>query len=144
MSTRKRERGGRVFDECWITVFGFPSSCTSYLLKYFQKFGEIVHYIAGQGNWLHIQYAQPISAQQALTRNGTILDEKLMIGVLPSSQVDPYELQAPPGGNDDIGVGAGAPTARVINDNPSSSSVFALPVRSRSFLSKVFEYLFGW
>ncbi|KNC49526.1 NUP35 protein [Thecamonas trahens ATCC 50062] len=131
------------FDNRWITVFGFPTSSTSFLLKHFQRYGEILNYLPGQGNWIHIEYAQPIHAQQALARNGTIFNEKLMIGVMLSEDVDPYELQAPVWGNDAIGIGAGAPQARIIADGPASS-VFKRPTASRSFIAKIFEYLFGW
>lgn len=42
----------------WVTVFGFPPSQASYVLKLFQEIGEVVRHKTplGQCNWMHIQY----------------------------------------------------------------------------------------
>ncbi|VIO87654.1 conserved hypothetical protein,hypothetical protein [Brugia malayi] len=42
-----------------------------------------------EGNWMFIRYASPIHAQQALSRNGQIMDGRLRLGVVP---VDNQEL----------------------------------------------------
>jgi nuclear pore complex protein Nup53 len=70
-------------DETWITVFGFPPSATSYILQEFANYGQIVNHVPStQGNWLHIQYQSKLQAQKALSKNGKILANSLMIGVM--------------------------------------------------------------
>ena len=36
-----------------------------------------------QGNWLHIQYQTKMQAQKALSKNGKVLANSLMVGVMP-------------------------------------------------------------
>ena len=36
-----------------------------------------------QGNWLHIQYQSKLQAQKALSKNGKVLANSLMVGVMP-------------------------------------------------------------
>jgi hypothetical protein len=70
-------------DETWITVFGFPPSATSYILQEFANYGQIINHVPStQGNWLHIQYQSKLQAQKALSKNGKILANSLMIGVM--------------------------------------------------------------
>jgi hypothetical protein len=59
-----RSPGGEESDEesgTWVTVFGFPPSQASYVLKLFQELGEVVRHKTpvGQCNWMHIQYVIP-------------------------------------------------------------------------------------
>jgi nuclear pore complex protein Nup53 len=70
-------------DETWITVFGFPTSATSYVLQEFSNYGQILrHFPSNQGNWLHIQYQTKLQAQKALSKNGKVLANSLMVGVM--------------------------------------------------------------
>lgn len=70
-------------DETWITVFGFPTSATSYVLQEFSNYGQIIrHFPSNQGNWLHIQYQTKLQAQKALSKNGKVLANSLMVGVM--------------------------------------------------------------
>jgi len=68
----------------WVTVFGFPPSQASHVLKLFQEIGDIVrHNIpVGQCNWMHIQFQTSIQARQALSRNGKNFGGNLMVGVI--------------------------------------------------------------
>ncbi|CAI4222167.1 unnamed protein product [Auanema sp. JU1783] len=75
--------------DTWVTVFGFPSDQTTNVLKYFSRHGEVVsHQIPKKGNWLHIKYSCPIHARQALSRNASVLDGTLRIGVVPCTEKD--------------------------------------------------------
>lgn len=87
-----------------MTVFGFPPSQASYVLKLFQEIGEVVRHKTplGQCNWMHIQYSQSryastegslliqrlcrfqtrTQARQALARNGKTFGGNLMVGVM--------------------------------------------------------------
>ena len=56
---------------------------TSFVLRQFQKYGEIIKHKVGEGNWITVQYASKLQAQKALTKNGKIIADGLMIGVVP-------------------------------------------------------------
>ncbi|CAG9537523.1 unnamed protein product [Cercopithifilaria johnstoni] len=74
----------------WITVFGFSREDATNVLKLFARHGTVVaHRFPKEGNWMFLRYASPIHAQQALSRNGQIVDGRLRLGVVP---VDNEEL----------------------------------------------------
>ncbi|EJW83588.1 hypothetical protein WUBG_05501 [Wuchereria bancrofti] len=74
----------------WVTVFGFSREDATNVLKLFTRHGTVVaHRFPREGNWMFIRYASPIHAQQALSRNGQIMDGRLRLGVVP---VDNEEL----------------------------------------------------
>jgi hypothetical protein len=81
--------GSELSEANWVTVFGFPPSQASYILKYFQNYGEIVrhHMNPGQCNWIHLQYQTKLQAQMALSKNGKIVGGNLMVGVVPCTQI---------------------------------------------------------
>ncbi|KAI1725103.1 nup53/35/40-type RNA recognition motif domain-containing protein [Ditylenchus destructor] len=67
----------------WVTVFGFPSEQLLAILELFGKHGNIVtHKTPKSGNWVHIRYSSIVHANQALARNGMVI-EGIMIGVIP-------------------------------------------------------------
>jgi len=74
-----------ISDDRWVTVFGFSTTSLSLILRQFQKYGDIVRYQLGEGNWVYIQYQNKFQAQKAFTKNGKIIEDGLMIGVVPCS-----------------------------------------------------------
>jgi len=71
-------------DDTWITLFGFPQSATSYVLQEFSIYGQIIRHVPNnQGNWMHIQFQNKLQAQKALSKNGKVLANSLMVGVMP-------------------------------------------------------------
>uniref|UniRef100_A0A8R1HM25 Nucleoporin NUP35 n=1 Tax=Caenorhabditis japonica TaxID=281687 RepID=A0A8R1HM25_CAEJA len=75
--------------ETWVTVFGFTSNQISILLNLFSRHGEVVsHQAPSKGNFMHIRYSCVTHAQQALSRNGTLLDQDTFIGVVPCTNKD--------------------------------------------------------
>uniref|UniRef100_A0A915BIC2 Nucleoporin NUP35 n=1 Tax=Parascaris univalens TaxID=6257 RepID=A0A915BIC2_PARUN len=74
----------------WVIVFGFSPEDASRVLQLFSRHGTVVaHRFAERGNWVYIRYSSIIHAQQALSRNGRIIDGCLRLGVIP---IDPDEL----------------------------------------------------
>ncbi|KAL3315457.1 Nucleoporin nup35 [Cichlidogyrus casuarinus] len=70
--------------EKWVTVFGFPLSKSAFVLQEFSKFGIIDrHVTTNNGNWIHLKYRTHIQTQTALSKNGRILGDNIMIGVRP-------------------------------------------------------------
>jgi hypothetical protein len=59
----------------WVTVFGFPPSQASYVLKLFQEIGEVVRHKTplGQCNWMHIQYVVHSLARERLSHQRCLL-----------------------------------------------------------------------
>jgi len=84
-----QEGGEPNHDPAWITVFGFTSSATAFILKQFRQYGVILQHVINQegGNWIHIQYKTKIQARKALSKNGKIYEGKIMIGVVPCISV---------------------------------------------------------
>uniref|UniRef100_A0A1I7THV4 Nucleoporin NUP35 n=1 Tax=Caenorhabditis tropicalis TaxID=1561998 RepID=A0A1I7THV4_9PELO len=75
--------------DTWVTVFGFTPSQVSILLNLFSRHGEVVsHQAPPKGNFMHIRYSCITHAQQALSRNGTLLDQETFIGVVPCTNRD--------------------------------------------------------
>jgi len=69
-------------DEFWVTVFGFPPAAASYILQQFSQFGNILkHVIAPNGNWMHLQYQSKLQAHKALSKNGRVFGNNIMVGV---------------------------------------------------------------
>ena len=65
-----------------MTVFGFPPSAATYILKQFSLCGTVLqHHVPVNGNWMHIRFQTRTQAQSALSRSGKILGGTLMIGV---------------------------------------------------------------
>ncbi|KAJ1361428.1 hypothetical protein KIN20_020674 [Parelaphostrongylus tenuis] len=75
--------------DTWVTVYGFPPEQAGSVLKHFSRHGEIVsHQIPKRGNWMHIRYSCPVHARQALSRNATLIDSAMRIGVVPCTEKD--------------------------------------------------------
>ncbi|RCN48072.1 MPPN domain protein [Ancylostoma caninum] len=73
--------------DTWVTVYGFPPEQASNVLKHFSRHGEIVtHQVPSRGNWMHIRYSCPVHARQALSRNASLIDSSLRIGVIPCTE----------------------------------------------------------
>ncbi|KAI4884466.1 hypothetical protein NFI96_020284, partial [Prochilodus magdalenae] len=69
-------------DETWVTVFGFPPASASYILLQFAQYGNILkHIMSNAGNWMHIQYQSKLQARKALSKDGKIFGDAIMIGV---------------------------------------------------------------
>lgn len=66
----------------WITVFGFPPSKASFIINQFSQYGKILDHKMGEGNWMHIAYETKFEAEKALSKNGKMFDQVLMIGVV--------------------------------------------------------------
>lgn len=71
-------------DETWVTVFGFTSAAASYILDQFSQYGNILqHVISPEGNWMHIHYQSKLQAKKALSKNGKVFGDSIMLGVTP-------------------------------------------------------------
>ncbi|KAM9485859.1 nucleoporin NUP35-like isoform 1-T1 [Salvelinus alpinus] len=152
-------------DDTWITVFGFPPASASYILLQFAQYGNITkHVMSNTGNWMHFQYQSKLQARKALSKDGKIFGEAIMIGVKPC--IDKNVMESSDRGSTSSGsvftppVRNGTPSHHVSTPRSSmrplsvaykaSSSDYQVvadrqtPRKDDSLVSKAMEYMFGW
>lgn len=151
-------------DDTWVTVFGFPPASASYILLQFAQYGNILkHVMSNSGNWMHLQYQSKLQARKALSKDGKIFGEAIMIGVKPCIDKSVMEV------SEKISTGPTTtftpPVKNISSLNPStprsamrplstpnrqSSTDYQVvtdrdtPRKDDSFVSKAMEYMFGW
>ncbi|XP_062862270.1 nucleoporin NUP35 isoform X2 [Trichomycterus rosablanca] len=148
-------------DETWITVFGFPPASASYILLQFAQYGNILkHVMSNSGNWMHIQYQSKLQARKALSKDGKVFGESIMIGVKPC--IDKSVMEK----TEKSSTGMFTPPVKNLSSvNPSTPRSAMRPLstphrntstdyqvvtdretprKDDSFVSKAMEYMFGW
>ncbi|KAG7330722.1 hypothetical protein KOW79_004691 [Hemibagrus wyckioides] len=149
-------------DETWVTVFGFPPASASYILLQFAQYGNILkHVMSNSGNWMHIQYQSKLQARKALSKDGKIFGDAIMIGVKPcidkcvmeSSERSSAAVFTPPVKNS-INVAlistprsSMRPLSTPLTHTNAEYQVVSdkgTPRKDDSFVSKAMEYMFGW
>ena len=152
-------------DECSITAFGFPPSASSFLLQQFSQYGSILkHEVSSNGNWMHIKYQSKLQAKKALSKNGKIFGNNMMVGVkqcidknfmfatgkenLPKSPTTSLSVSSD--------VAAPSPSRKTpirpltaayqaaSSDLQVSGSSSNTPQKNNNLVSKAMEYVFGW
>lgn len=124
------------YDERWVTVFGFPINSSATVLRHFQAYGSIVKHVqeVSHGNWMHIMYQTKLQAQNALSKNGKIIQGTIMIGVIPcTASIAKGTRSSLHATKKKLTVQAGQ----------EPMNLYAVPRAQSSFLSKVAEYIFG-
>uniref|UniRef100_A0A1A8MNZ1 Nucleoporin NUP53 n=2 Tax=Nothobranchius TaxID=28779 RepID=A0A1A8MNZ1_9TELE len=141
-------------DQTWVTVFGFPPAAASYILMQFAQYGNILkHKMASPGNWMHLQYQSKLQARKALSKDGKVFGDCIMVGVKPcidksvmgsceaiSSPLSSSVLPSTP-------QSAIRPLSATYRSVASDFEVVAdrqTPRKDDSFVSKAMEYMFGW
>nr|XP_009674628.1 PREDICTED: nucleoporin NUP53 isoform X1 [Struthio camelus australis] len=155
-------------DDTWVTVFGFPQASASYILLQFAQYGNILkHVMSNAGNWMHIRYQSKLQARKALSKDGRIFGESIMIGVKPcidksvmenferSSTTSVSSVFTPPMKSLGTPVQP-ANTTRISTMRPLATAYKAstsdyqvvsdrqTPRKDESIVSKAMEYVFGW
>lgn len=156
-----------VLDETWVTVFGFPPAAVSFVLQQFSQYGNILkHVISTDGNWMHLHYQSKIQAKKALSKNGKVLGNSIMVGVTHCIDKKVMEVDKE---NESLNLSSaqfGTPGTSFMS--PQVGGVKKTPIRpltaaykaARSenevlqnskapkkdggFVSKAMEYMFGW
>ncbi|KAJ8788641.1 hypothetical protein J1605_005372 [Eschrichtius robustus] len=155
-------------DDTWVTVFGFPQASASYILLQFAQYGNILkHVMSNTGNWMHIRYQSKLQARKALSKDGRIFGESIMIGVKPCidksvmENSDRCALSSPSVAFTPPIKTLGTPTqpgstARISTMRPLATAYKAstsdyqvisdrqTPKKDESLVSKAMEYMFGW
>ncbi|XP_009327932.1 PREDICTED: nucleoporin NUP53 [Pygoscelis adeliae] len=156
-------------DDTWVTVFGFPQASASYILLQFAQYGNILkHVMSNTGNWMHIRYQSKLQARKALSKDGRIFGESIMIGVKPcidKSVMENFERSSassvssvftPPTKSVGTPVQPANSTTRISTMRPLATAYKAstsdyqvvsdrqTPRKDESIVSKAMEYVFGW
>ncbi|XP_049629514.1 nucleoporin NUP35 [Suncus etruscus] len=155
-------------DDTWVTVFGFPQASASYILLQFAQYGNILkHVMSNTGNWMHIRYQSKLQARKALSKDGRIFGESIMIGVKPcidksvmengdqctlSSPSLPFTppiktLGTPTQCGSTPRITTMRPLATAYKASTSDYQVVSdrqTPKKDESLVSKAMEYMFGW
>ncbi|XP_010020621.1 PREDICTED: nucleoporin NUP53 isoform X2 [Nestor notabilis] len=156
-------------DDTWVTVFGFPQASASYILLQFAQYGNILkHVMSNTGNWMHIRYQSKLQARKALSKDGRIFGESIMIGVKPcidKSVMENFERSSisstssvftPPPKSVGTPVQLANNTTRISTMRPLATAYKAstsdyqvvsdrqTPRKDESIVSKAMEYVFGW
>lgn len=158
-------------DETWITIFGFPPAATSFILQQFSQYGTIVkHVIAPDGNWIHVHYQSKLQAKKALSKNGKVFRNSIMVGVAPcidknvmhcgKENADTSVIRTSYYGtptshlhqsiSERAGSNRGTPIRPLTAAYKASSSDYEVagktntPQKNTNVLSKAMEYMFGW
>jgi len=130
-------------DDRWVTIFGFPKSKTEQIKEEFTRYGEIIKFKEGNGNWIDIQYRTSLQAQSALSKQGRLIEGDLMVGIRTGKEKKIKELSvlqkkstnAVP--NPSI-FRAAAETYAIQSSLPSNA-----PLPSNSWWNKFQEYIIG-
>lgn len=147
-------------DDTWVTVYGFPQPSASYILLQFAQYGNILkHMMSNTGNWMHLQYQSKLQARTALSKDGKIFGDCIMIGVKPcidkslmessekASMTSVYSVVTPPVKSISSPRSGMRPLAAAYRASTSPYKVFMdkqTPRKDDTLISKALEYLFGW
>lgn len=141
-------------DQTWVTVFGFPPASASYILLQFTQYGNILkHTMASPGNWMHLQFQSRLQARKALSKDGKVFGDAIMVGVKPcidKSVMENSEIFSPPLSSSALPStprSAIRPLSATYRNSGSDYQVVAdrqTPRKDDSFVSKAMEYMFGW
>ncbi|KAL6100526.1 nup35 [Pungitius sinensis] len=145
-------------DQTWVTVFGFPPASASYILLQFAQYGNILkHTMASPGNWMHLQYQSRLQARKALSKDGKVFGDAIMVGVKPCIDKSVMDgcigVSSPLRSSFSSSVlpstprSAIRPLSAAYRSSCSDYQVVAdrqTPRKDDSLVSKAMEYMFGW
>uniref|UniRef100_A0AAQ4PY36 Nucleoporin NUP53 n=1 Tax=Gasterosteus aculeatus aculeatus TaxID=481459 RepID=A0AAQ4PY36_GASAC len=145
-------------DQTWVTVFGFPPASASYILLQFAQYGNILkHTMASPGNWMHLQYQSRLQARKALSKDGKVFGDAIMVGVKPCIDKSVMDgcvaVSSPMRSSFSSSVlpstprSAIRPLSAAYRSSCSDYQVVAdrqTPRKDDSLVSKAMEYMFGW
>ncbi|XP_065918651.1 nucleoporin NUP35-like [Dysidea avara] len=147
--------GNDLYQQCWVTVYGFPPASASFILEQFAQYGTILkHVICSNGNWMHILYQSKLQAKKALSKNGKVFGSDIMVGVQPCIDKSVIESEQSTVANS---LTTTIPNRSLGNMRPLTAAYHATqahnevvpsnpntPHKDNGFIAKAMEYFFGW
>ncbi|XP_068602492.1 nucleoporin NUP35 [Brachionichthys hirsutus] len=139
-------------DQTWVTVFGFPPASASYILLQFAQYGNILkHTMTSPGNWMHLQYQSRLQARKALSKDGKVFGDAIMVGVKSCINKSVMDINVPVSSPLTYFPSSPRSAIRPLTSTSRSSSsdyqVVAdrhMPRKDNGLVSKAMEYMFGW
>lgn len=143
-------------DSLWVTVLGFPPHAASLVLTQFSQFGNITDKkFPPEGNWVHIKYSSPHEVSRAMSFNGKIISNNIMLGVIPYQRSN---VSSPQWENKENTEEVPVQAAMLASPNrarsltqpyvlPRNAEVLSpqnVPQKSTGLVTKAMEYVFGW
>ncbi|KAI3356478.1 hypothetical protein L3Q82_017220 [Scortum barcoo] len=142
-------------DQTWLFLQPQPpTSCCSSLSQH----GNILkHMMASPGNWMHLQYQSRLQARKALSKDGKVFGDAIMVGVKPCIDKSVMDSSAAVSSPLSTSFSSSAlpstprsairPLSAAYRSSGSDYQVVAdrqTPRKDDSFVSKAMEYMFGW
>lgn len=145
-------------DSLWVTVLGFPPHAASLVLTQFAQFGNITDKkFPPEGNWVHIKYSSPHEVSRAMSFNGKIISNNIMVGVIPlqkNNSIPSPQWENKENTEEVPPVQAAMLTSPnrarsltqpyVLPRNTEVLSPQNVPQKSTGLVTKAMEYVFGW
>jgi len=143
-------------DNMWVTVLGFPPHAASLVLSQFAQCGTIVDKkFPSEGNWVHLKYSSQYETAKALSFNGKLISNSIMVGVVPYNVIENKEnAQAAINNmsmfNDSTVLTSpnrARPLTQSFNMQHNAADIMSptnCPQKSTGIVTKAMEYVFGW
>ncbi|KAK5645709.1 hypothetical protein RI129_004173 [Pyrocoelia pectoralis] len=130
----------------WVTVFGFPSTASGIVVAQFSSCGLIADKrFPAQGNWVHLKFSNTLEVSKALSLNGKLISNTMMVGVSPyHGNCNKENIESPL---------PKTPTTRARSlrlsfVSPQNSNMVItpenIPQKSSGILTKAMDYVLGW
>lgn len=129
----------------WVTVFGFPTTASGSIFTQFASCGMIADKrFPAQGNWMHLKFSNTLEVSKALSLNGKLILNSIMIGVLPYQNNSIRESGESPMPK----TPTRARSLRLSFVSPQNSNMVItpenVPQKSTGILTKAMDYVLGW
>lgn len=141
-------------ESLWVTVLGFPPHAASLILSQFAQCGTILDKkFPPEGNWVHLKFSSQYETAKALSFNGKLISNSIMIGVLPCNTIIENKENASnlnESLRENLNVTSpnrARPLVQSFIPKQSSTEVLSpqnIPQKSTGLVSKAMEYVFGW
>lgn len=143
-------------DNLWITILGFPPHASSLVLAQFAQCGAIVDKkFPPEGNWVNLKYSTQYEVAKALSFNGKLISNSIMVGVVPCTNMEMNKENANTLNNlNDSALNRSItspnrarPLTQSFVQRQASTDVIQpqnVPQKSTGIVSKAMEYVFGW
>lgn len=136
-------------ESLWVTVLGFPPHAASLVLSQFAQCGTIIDKkFPPEGNWVNLKYSNRHEVGKALSFNGKLISNSIMVGVLPYNNCENKENAS--NFNESLNMTSpnrARPLTQPFSVNPNTTEVLSpqnVPQKSTGLVTKAMEYVFGW
>lgn len=151
------KRPAENMDNLWVTILGFPPHASSLVLAQFAQCGAIVDKkFPPEGNWVNLKYSTQFEVAKALSFNGKLISNSIMVGVVPCTNMEMNKENANTLNNhlNDSALlnrsvtspNRARPLTQSFVQRQATDVIQPqnVPQKSTGIVSKAMEYVFGW